>query len=57
MDKLLKQKELAEKLSVERNTINNWVREGMPYEGNEKFKRYNYETVLLWLKTRSKENK
>jgi predicted DNA-binding transcriptional regulator AlpA len=40
MNKLLRQKELAEKLSVDRTTIDKWIKEGLPYEGNEAFKRW-----------------
>ena len=52
MEKLLKAKELADRLNVSTQTINNWLKEGMPYFSLNPH-RFEWKEVSVWVKNRS----
>ena len=49
MDKLITMKDLQEKYSLSRATIDRWRKEGMPYMKIGRNVRFNEEKVIIWI--------
>lgn len=54
----LKKKEVAERFGISVSSVNNYMRQGMPYyKIGSKLVRFSSEDVEKWLKEKSKEEK
>ena len=54
----LNKKELAERFGISVSSVNNYMRQGMPYyKIGSKLVRFSSEDVEKWLKEKSKEEK
>lgn len=54
----LKKKEVAERFGISISSVNNYMRQGMPYyKIGSKLVRFSSEDVEKWLKEKSKEEK
>ena len=54
----LKKKEVAERFGISDSSVNNYMRQGMPYyKIGSKLVRFSSEDVEKWLKEKSKEEK
>lgn len=54
----LKKKEVAERFGISVSSVNNYMRQGMPYyKIGSKLVRFSSEDVENWLKEKSKEEK
>ena len=50
---MISKKEVAEKMQVTTRTVENWLKQGLPYYMVGRVMRFEFEEVLAWFKNKS----